>query len=86
MSIEVVTIEKVVPTRVWIEDDFLGARHVMVQHEGMHAFEYATFNYDYAYTSNSDTWKASEAIAVSLGATTPVEHKQRAPKWAADPS
>jgi hypothetical protein len=51
-----VEIVEVYPTKYWVERDMVGGIHIMVQHEGMHAFEYASFNYDYAYTSNAGVW------------------------------
>jgi hypothetical protein len=77
MSIQTVTIEKIYPTAIWIEDDICGARHVMLQHEGMHPFCYASFGYDYAYTSNAGTHAAAHALALQLGATEPIEHRMR---------
>lgn len=52
-DIKTVEIVKIYPTKYWVERDFIGASHIMVQHEGMHAFQYCSFNYDYAYTSNA---------------------------------
>lgn len=52
-TIKQVEIVKIYPTKYWVERDFFGGSHVMMQHEGMNAFEYASFNYDYAYTSNA---------------------------------
>lgn len=68
---------EILPTRVWIEDDLMGARHVMLQHEGFHAFCYASFNYDYAYTSNAGTHAAAHELARRLGAAEPIETKLR---------
>jgi hypothetical protein len=76
-ELQTVTLERILPTAVWIEDDVCGSRHVMLQHEGMHAFCYASFHYDYAYTCNSGTWAAAEELAISLGATKPVERRMR---------
>jgi hypothetical protein len=74
----------ILPTAVWIEDDICGGRHVMLQHEGMHAFCYASFHYDYAYTSNSGTWAAATELAKALGATEPIERRMRQ-GWLAAP-
>jgi len=68
---------EILPTRVWIEDDLMGARHVMLQHEGFHAFCYASFHYDYAYTSNAGTHAAAHELAKKLGATEPIEQRTR---------
>lgn len=69
---------ELLPTKIWIESDLLGRKHVMMQHQGMNnAFTYCTFNYDYAYTSNSGQREAATKLAVMLGATEPVEHKHR---------
>ena len=77
MSLPVVEIVEILPTKVWIESGMMGERVVMVQHEGFHAFAYAVFNYDYAYTSNSGTWEAANRLALALGATEPVEQRLR---------
>ena len=77
MSIETVTIVKILPTAVWIENDFCGGRSVMVQHEGFRPFEYAVFGYDYAYTSNSGTMKEAETMARRLGAGEVIEYRHR---------
>jgi hypothetical protein len=82
MSIPVVTLERILPTAVWVEDDIFGSRHVMLQHEGCHPFCYASFHYDYAYTSNSGTSAAATNLAKSLGATEPVERRFRSLKEA----
>lgn len=76
-GINVVEIERILPTNIWIESDFVGGRSVMIQHEGCEAFEYARFNYHHFYTSNSGTQKAAEALAISLGAVAPIEHRNR---------
>jgi len=69
---------EILPTRVWIESDMMGARHVVMHHQGYgEPFTYASFHYDYAYTSNSGTWDAAHGLALALGATEPVEQRQR---------
>ena len=75
-------IVKVFGTKVWIESDFAGARHVMVQHDDGESkpFTYASFHYDWRYTSNSSTKQLAEKVAEMLGATAPIEHKTRLPQ------
>jgi hypothetical protein len=68
---------EILPTRIWVESDLLGARHVVLQHEGMEAFTYASFHYRYGYTDNSGTYAAAEALATQLGAAQPIEHRTR---------
>ena len=69
---------EMLPTRVWIESDMMGARHVVMHHEGFgEPFTYASFHYNYAYTSNSGTWGAAHRLALQLGAAEPVEQRQR---------
>lgn len=65
--------------KVWIESDFLGSKHVMVQHDAPDEtpFCYATFHYDHRHTSNSTTCFEALAIAKSLGATEPIEERIR---------
>lgn len=75
-----VEIVRMCKTDVWIEDDFFGGRQVVVQHEGCDPFTYASFNYDYRYTSNAGTLSAATELAMQLGATTPVARKSRAPE------
>lgn len=67
----------ILPTKVWVENDFLGGRHVMLQHEGLEPFTYASFFYNWRYTSNSSTWDAACQLALSLGADEPVESRMR---------
>ena len=33
--IETVTLVEILPTKIWVESDIFGSRHVMVQHQGM---------------------------------------------------
>ena len=61
------TIVKVYPTFYWVEKDLFGSAHVMIQHEGMHAFTYATFNYDYVYTSNAGVHDAVVSLMNRFG-------------------
>ena len=75
MNIETVTVTEILPTAVWIENDIMGGRAVMLQHQGCKPFEYAMFNYDYRYTSNAGTLAAAEQMARSLGAGEVVEHR-----------
>lgn len=62
-----VEIVKIYPTKFWVEKDFFGSSHIMMQHEGMHPFQYATFNYDYAYTSNAGVHAAIVNTMKSFG-------------------
>ena len=78
---ETATIVKIYKTGVWVEDDMMGSRHVMLQHETCDPFTYCTFHYDYRYTSNAGTHAAAKAMALSLGATEPIEHRLREMKW-----
>ncbi len=81
--IKTAQVVKIYPTFIWIESGIFGERRVMLQHEGHKPFTYATFAYDYAYTSNAGTWAEATKLALSLGATEPVptsaaEAKKRA--------
>lgn len=78
-KIEKATIVKVFDRKVWIESDFLGSKHVMVQHDDGESqpFAFATFRYDYRYTDNSTIRACAEALARDLGATEPIEHRSR---------
>lgn len=68
-------------TNIWIEEDILGRRHVVVQHkfgeEEIEPFTFCTFNYDYRYTCNAFLREAAEKMAKSLGATPPILIKDR---------
>lgn len=69
---------EILPTKVWIESDMMGSRHVLMHHQGYgEPFTYASFHYSYAYTSNAGTWEAAHRLALALGATDPVEERQR---------
>jgi hypothetical protein len=73
-----VRVLEILPTKVWIESDIVGAWHVVMHHQGHgDPFTYASFHYDYAYTSNDGTWNAAHSLALALGATEPVEQRQR---------
>ena len=77
-AVPTVKVVEILPTKVWIESDLMGARHVVMHHEGFgEPFTYASFHYNYAYTSNSGTWDAAHRLALQLGATEPVEQRQR---------
>ena len=67
----------ILPTKVWIESDIVGARHVVLQHEGLEPFTYATFHYDHRYTSYSSTHNAAVDLAKRLGATEPIDIRFR---------
>ena len=76
---EQATIVEILPTSIWIESDMMGARHVVMHHQGYgEPFTYASFHYDYAYTSNAGTHSAAHSLALALGAKEPVEQRQRA--------
>jgi len=70
-------IVEILPTAIWIESDIFGSRHVVLQHQGCDPFTYASFQYDYRYTSNAGTWEAARNLALALGATEPIEQKHR---------
>ncbi|URI08794.1 hypothetical protein MW290_24770 [Aquincola tertiaricarbonis] len=72
------TVVHVFPMRVWVEADLLGAKHVVCQHEGESPFTYATFNYDWRYTSNAGVLDQAMKVARSLGAQDPIEVRDRA--------
>lgn len=74
---QTVTLVEILPTRIWIEDGICGERVVCLQHEGCEPFDYAVFNYSYAYTCNAGTWEAARNLALSLGATEPIERRHR---------
>ena len=77
-AVPTVKVVEILPTRVWIESDMMGARHVVMHHQGYgEPFTYASFHYDYAHTSNAGTWDAAHRLALALGATEPVEQRSR---------
>ena len=73
MEIQKATLVEILPTQIWIENGICGDRSVVLQHQGMEPFVYARFGYNYAYTSNAGTWDAAQQMALSLGATEPIE-------------
>ena len=73
MELKEVTVVEILPTQIWIENGMFGDRSVVLQHQGMEPFVYARFGYNYAYTSNAGTWDAAQKLALSLGATEPIE-------------
>lgn len=77
MKIQQATLVEILPTAIWIESGMMGERVVVLQHQGCEPFDYATFAYDYRYTSNSGTWEAARSLAIALGAKEPVEQRQR---------
>ena len=76
MELKEVTVVEILPTQIWIENGMFGDRSVVLQHQGMDPFVYARFGYNYAYTSNAGTWDAAQKLALSLGATEPIEVRQ----------
>lgn len=84
-NIKTVEIVKIYPTKYWVEKDFFGGSHIIVQHEGMHAFEYASFNYDYAYTSNAGVHSEIVNMMKRFGIEEKdIEWKSRMPKMHGD--
>ena len=79
---ETVMIVELIPRSIWIESDLFGGRHVVCQDEGYRPFTYASFYYNYAFTSNAGTWAEAVKLAVSLGAVEPVEERSRNDKFA----
>lgn len=78
MGIRTGILVEIKPTQIWIESGIMGERVVVLQHEGCEPFDYAVFGYDYRYTSNSGTYEAARNVALSLGATEPIEQRTRA--------
>lgn len=62
---------------IWIESGMAGDRHIMVQYGDDAPFEYAALFYRYGYTDNATIHRAATEIAVSIGASEPVEERQR---------
>ena len=84
-TLKTVEIVEFAPCGVWIESDMFGARHVMLHHQGHgDPFTYATFHYNYAYTSNAQTRSEAEKLAIELGAKEPVQEKVREWKMPAE--
>lgn len=68
-------------TKVWCESDapWSGTKRVVMQHQapGCEPFTYCSFHYDYRYTSNAMIRRAAETMARTLGATDPIEWRDR---------
>lgn len=77
-----ITVE-ILPTAIWVEKDIFGRAFVVLQHEGMEAFDYAQFNYRYGYTDNNSVHNAAVEMAMRLGAVEPVDFRSRElpPEW-----
>ena len=61
-------IEKIYQLHIWVERDFCGSNHIMMQHEGFgEPFCYAQLHYSYAYTSNSTIHTMTEKFMELLG-------------------
>jgi len=78
-EVEALEVAKVYERKIWVEGDFMGAKHVMIQHDDGKSdpFCYCTFNYDYGYTDNSMIRQQAENMAISIGAKEPIEHRHR---------
>ena len=76
---EALEIVKVYDTKVWVESDMLGSKHVMLQSECPESkpFCYCSFHYGYGYTDNQSVHEAARHMAISLGATEPFEWRMR---------
>jgi len=76
---ETVEVVKVYGNKVWVESDFFGSKHVMVQSEapGSEPCCYSSFYYCYGLTDNRSVHEAARSAAISLGATEPIEFRQR---------
>lgn len=72
-----VKVVEISPTRIWIESDILGARHVVAQHQGAEPFTVVSIHYNYRYTSNAGTLRLAKDLALQFGATEPVEERMR---------
>ena len=64
---QTVEIVEILPTQYWVESDFMGSKHIMIQHEGMEPFCYCSFHYNYAYTSNSVIHKMAVRMMENFG-------------------
>lgn len=77
MEAQTVRVVKIIPSKVWIESDWCGSKHVMRQHEGHEPAQLATVYYCYGHTDNSSTRGMAEMIAKAFGAVEPIEHRHR---------
>jgi hypothetical protein len=82
-SVEAATVVKVFDRKIWIESDFMGSRHVMIQHDDGESepFCYCSFFYDHRYTSNGGTLRQAENMAKALGATEVIHHSREFTGW-----
>jgi hypothetical protein len=74
---EPVQIVEILKNKVWVESDIIGSRHVMIQQGDSEPFQYASFYYDYRFTSNAHIAQQADKLAISLGASEPVECRVR---------
>lgn len=82
-TLEPVSIVKIIETKIWIESDIAGSKHVVIQHQDGASlpFTYCSFFYNYAFTSNASIRQAAENMAIALGAKEPIEYKERSLKY-----
>ena len=78
-ELKVTKITKTYKKEVWIESDILGTTYVMMKHEDgrSEGFCFCQFHYNYMYTNNAHIHDVATAMAISLGATEPVQHRDR---------
>lgn len=69
----------ILPTYIWLERDLFGGYDVVMQHEGLKPFVFASLFYDWRYTDNASIHAQAVALAVSLGAQEPVEVRRQVP-------
>ena len=78
-----VEISNIIKQKIWIEDDLMGHKHIMIMHDDGKStpFTFCTLYYNYAFTSNDSIRRMAETIALSIGAEEPIEYKQRQLKY-----
>lgn len=83
-AVETGEIVKIYERKIWIETDFHGNKHIMVQHQDgeNEPFCYCSFFYDHRYNSNSITHAAAQNMAKALGAQEPIEYRSRSISFA----
>lgn len=78
MKVETAKIVEILPLSIWVENDMMGSSHIMMQHQGHEPFQYMSFFYDYAYTSNGTRHQMVVDMMQKFGvAEADIEWRQR---------
>jgi hypothetical protein len=66
-ALPVATLVEVLPTKLWVDKDWMGTVSIWRQHEGDKPFKFIEIHYNYAHTSNSHQHALAQQILEMLG-------------------